>query len=340
MDVLLSIPLISYLVAPTQTSWSASFNLLFFYMTWATLILSHSALKVQLVGVLAIRIVLWLVPSLLSLLLDLGLPSVMESIKHGGRASLPLRNARRIGRLLFMVIVNNAVLLGVEGLISYAYLNTYGQTIFRTTLTLPFPWQVAKQIVYLFILRETLQYYLHRHVLHSSDSPVAKLHTSFAHGPAGAPFALQVYTDHPVPLLLHRFLPIYLPAAFIRPHLLTYFLFVGLCTLEETLAMSGYTIVPGIIMSGITQRTAIHYATKGNANYGAYGVVDWAHSTSKGRGILQDLRDEAEKHHLQERSERTVGQGLEAMKSGISAVLSSGSDEAKPEKRAKRGSKK
>lgn len=334
MDLALSIPIISYLVAPTQTSWSTSLNILFFYMTWSTLILSHSHLQVHLVGVAAIRTVFWLFPSLVSLAVDLLLPSVSESIKHGGRASLPPRNARRMTRLLGLVLANNVILLLVEGLVSYAYASVYRTSLFKTSLTLPFPWQVFKHIGILFVARELLQYYIHRYVLHGKASPqIASLHASYAHGPAGAPFMLQVYADHPLPLILHRLVPVLLPAAVVRPHLLTYFLFVGLCTVEEMFAMSGYTIVPGIIMSGITQRTAIHYATEGGANFSAYGVADWAHGTSKGRGVLDDVRAEAEKHHLQQRGEQKVSDGVDFVRSGISAVMSGGNgEEAAPKK--------
>lgn len=130
----------------------------------------------------------------------------------------------------------------------------------------------------------------------------------------------MLFADHPLPLLLRRFVPLYVPAAVLQPHLLTYFLFVALCTVEETMAMSGYTIVPGIIMSGIGQRCSIHYASSGQANFGAYGVADWAHGTSKGRGVLEDLRDEAEKHNLQERAGERVNEGAGLVQSGLEAL--------------------
>lgn len=84
--------------------------------------------------------------------------------------------------------------------------------------------------------------------------------------------------------------------------------------------MSGYTIVPGIMMSGICQRTAIHYAGKGSANYGAYGVVDWAHSTSRGRDVLDDIRSEADKHHVEEKAAEKVDQGYGLFQRGIGAL--------------------
>ncbi|KAK3181903.1 hypothetical protein K4F52_006807 [Lecanicillium sp. MT-2017a] len=321
MDLLLSIPVITYLFTPTQPSWSTSLNILFFYMTWTTLILSHAPLKVHLIGVLAIRAVFWLLPSLVTLLFDVSLPSVAESIKHGGRAGLPPRNGRKLTRILGLALFNSLLVIAIEGLASYAFMSFFGRPEFRTSTTLPFPWHMLKHVVILLTAREALQYYIHRFVLHGSNA-IGELHQTYAHSSPGAPFSLQLFTDHPLPLLLHRFVPLYLPSLFVRPHLLTYFLFVALVTLEEMFAMSGYTIVPGIMMSGICQRTAIHYADKGSANFGAYGVTDWAHSTSRGRGVLDDIRGEAEKRHLEEKAARGVSQGYNLVQRGAGALKS------------------
>ena len=47
MDALLSLPVLSVLFLPLGTSYGTSLNILFFYLTWSTLLLSHSALKVR-----------------------------------------------------------------------------------------------------------------------------------------------------------------------------------------------------------------------------------------------------------------------------------------------------
>ncbi len=109
--------------------------------------------------------------------------------------------------------------------------------------------------------------------------------------------------DHPLPFLLHRFVPRYLPrraapsppaSAHVLP--LRRPLHAG-----GDLALSGYTaVVPGILMGGITRRTAIHYATPAG-NYGAWGMLDWIHGTSLGKDVMADVCDEAEKHQVKER---------------------------------------
>ncbi|RFU81956.1 hypothetical protein TARUN_272 [Trichoderma arundinaceum] len=320
MDLLLSVPIFSYLLGPVLTSWSTSLNLLFFYMTWSTLVLSQPPIIVHLTGILAIRIVFFLIPSLFTLFFDVSLPSLAEGIKHGGRTALPPRDAKALSKLLGLVLLNLVIMTAVEGGLSFAFILGFREPVFKTTTTLPLPWQIFKHVLILLSARETLLYYIHRFILHGKSYRwLSQRHQNYAHAKAGAPFSIRLLADHPAPLLLYRFLPLFLPAVIIRPHILTYFLVLTICTGEETLAMSGYTIVPGIIMGGIVQRSAIHYAGKGTSNYGSWGFLDWINGTSRGRDVLEDVKNEAEKHHVKERSAKTVDQGAEAVQEGVTA---------------------
>ncbi|KAH0440517.1 sterol desaturase family protein [Colletotrichum camelliae] len=322
MDILLSLPIVSYFLAPAMTSWTTSLNLLFFYMTWTTLVLSHGPLKIELLGTLALRVFLWLFPSLLFLLFDTLLPSLSESIKTAGAAALPPANGPFLLKTLLLALVNLVLAAGLEGGVSLAWASYFHEPLFRASTALPLPFQLVKHIALLIAAREVLTFYIHTRILHSrghrfTSTRIGKLHTSYAHSRAAPPFSLMAYADHPIPFLLHRIVPIFVPALALRPHLLTYFLFVGFCTAEETLAMSGYSIVPGIIMGGITRRTAIHYAGKGEGNYGAWGVMDWAHGTSSGQDVIDDMKAEAEKHRLKERGEKAANHGTNFLQDGI-----------------------
>ncbi|KAM0234034.1 hypothetical protein ACHAP5_010212 [Fusarium lateritium] len=327
MDVLLSLPILSYLLSPASASWTTSLNLLFFYMTWTTLVLSHTSLRIRILGTLAIRTVLYLIPSLLTLLFDASVPSVAESIKLGGRASLPPRNTRVIARQVGVAALNLAIVTAVEGASSVGFNYILKEDDFKTNSALPLPWQLAKHILLMLTAREVLTYYIHRNVLHSKGA-VGKYHKQFSHARSAAPYSLLLFVDHPVPFLLHHFLPIYLPSIALRPHLLTYFLFLALCTAEETLATSGYSVIPGIIMGGMTRRTAVHYASGGNCNYGAWGLLDWMNGTSRGRDVLDDVKAEAEKHNVKERSADKLDSGMSAIQGGINK-LTNGDDGGK-----------
>ncbi|KAF5019486.1 hypothetical protein F66182_8493 [Fusarium sp. NRRL 66182] len=327
MDVLLSLPILSYLLSPASASWSTSLNLLFFYMTWTTLVLSHTSLRIRILGTLAIRTVLYLIPSLVTLLLDVSVPSASESIKLGGRGSLPPRNGRAIVRQVALVVVNLALVTGVEGASSLAFKYVLGEDDFKTQSTLPLPWQLAKHILLMLTAREVLTYNIHRYLLHASGI-IAKYHRRFSHARSAAPYSLLLFADHPLPLFLHHFIPIHLPSIALRPHLLTYFLFLALCTAEETLSMSGYSVVPGIIMGGMTRRRAVHYASGGDCNYGAWGLLDWINGTGRGRDVLDDVKDEAEKHHVKEKSAKKMSSGADAIQGGIDK-LTNGSEGGK-----------
>jgi hypothetical protein len=317
MDVLLSLPVVSYFFSTSLTSWSTSLNLLFFYMTWSTLVLSHSPLRIELIGITAIRTVLWLVPSLVFLLFDTLVPSLAETIKHTGASSLPPRNTAYLSRSLGLALLNLAIESALESALSLGLTAAIGSPIFHTSTTLPLPWQLIKQLALLFTAREVLTYYIHRYLLHSSQwSPrITRFHRGYAHSHRGAPYSLLVAADHPLPFLLHRFVPLYLPAAALRPHILTYFVFAALSTLEETLAASGYSVVPGIMMGGVARRCSAHYSSGGRGNYGAWGLLDWVHGTSVGRGdVMEDVRDEADKHALKQRGGNMVQSGMDGLR--------------------------
>lgn len=363
MDILLSLPILSFFLSTSATSWSTSLNLLFFYMTWSTLVLSHDPLYIQVFGALAIRLVFFLVPALVFLAFDLLLPSLAETIKYDGPGALPPRDPKLLAKQLLLALFNIALQSGLEAAASLAltHLVPFGPPPFRITTTLPLPFAILKQLGWLYLAREVLGYYLHRRVLHAQGTPpswlrlpriplpnnhnssssssrrsldaaardttnyLAKKHALYAHARAAAPYSLALAADHPLPYLLHRLTPTYLPAALvIRPHLLVYFLFVGLVTLEETLTMSGYTIVPGIIMGGITRRNAAHYGAGHSGghsgNYGAWGVLDWGCGTGmrgSGQDIQDDVRAEARKHRVRERGENGANEALGKVGHGL-----------------------
>lgn len=316
MDVLFSLPIFSYFFSSSLTPWSTSLNLLFFYMTWSTLVRSYSPLRIELIGITAIRLVLWLIPSLISLLFDTLLPSLSETIKHRRGTAIPPRNLSALSRTLGLALFNTLLLTGLEASLSHLISLGLHTPVFPTSATLPFPWQVVKQLLVLFTAREVLTYYIHRHLLHGSTTPSAWLHKYYAHSRRAPPYSLLLAADHPLPYILHRFIPLYLPSAALRPHILVYLLFVALSTLEETLAMSGYTVVPGIMMGGVARRCAEHYSGGGKGNYGAWGLLDWVHGTSGRNGdVLEDVKRQGERYGLKGNGEGGVlGTGVEGLR--------------------------
>ena len=129
------------------------------------MILSHSPLKVEVLGILGIRTIFWLVPSLLFLLFDTIIPSLAVEIKTQGGAALPTRTGgtkvkRRgrkpewytvVGLSLFNICLTTALQAGVELLLTEVM---DWPSALRVTTTLPMPWSIAKDILRGLLLRE------------------------------------------------------------------------------------------------------------------------------------------------------------------------------------------
>jgi hypothetical protein len=332
MDALLSLPALSFLLIPTMTSYSTSLNLLFFYITWSTLVLSHPPLRVEIVATLIVRILFYVGPSLAFLTFDTLLPSAAASLKALGPNGLSLPPGRhtytrdrvlRLAKIVAWSVLNT--LLGVTlqsatELVFTRFLSI--RSALRVTTTLPTPFAIAKDLLRGYVLREILAYTLHRYILHPPVQPniLSFLHDAWYHAEIPAPFPLSATYDHPAAYFVRCFLPAYLPAVIFRFHLLTYMVYLALISLEETFAYSGYSTVPtNFILGGIARRTDSHVLCGGEGNFGPWGLVDWLMGTSVGGDVMDDVVAEADKHDV---PERVDGAMQKAKKKGKEVVKS------------------
>ena len=310
MDALLGLPFLSFLLIPTMTSYSTSLNLLFFYLTWSTLVLSHPPLKVEIVATLAVRILFYILPSAFFLCFDALIPSAAENFKALGDAALPFKNASRqrtlrmlrmLGWSLFNILLSVLVQAIVEFLFTRVFII---RSALRVTTTLPMPIGILMDLARGYLLREIIAYTLHRYTLHESNTVLARRHQSWYHS-LPTPIPLAASYDHPLAYLIRSFLPTYLPALLFRFHLLTYVLYLMLISLEEAFAYSGYSTVPtNFILGGVARRTDTHILCGGDGNYGPWGLADWVMGTSMGADVLDDMTAEAEKHDVPARVDR------------------------------------
>ncbi|ERF70632.1 hypothetical protein EPUS_02498 [Endocarpon pusillum Z07020] len=312
MDALLSLPFLSFLLIPTMTSYSTSLNLLFFYLTWSTLVLSHPPLRLEIVATLAVRILFYIVPSAFFLLFDALLPGAAEGRKAMGSTGLPLKNAKRersimVGKRVLWSLANlfQGVLLqaGVEVLLT-RFLGT--KSALKVTTSLPMPWGIFMDLLRGWVFREIFGYVLHRYALHDARSPVTQYHEGWYHSIA-APFPMSASYDHPIAYIFRNFLPTFGPALLFRFHLLTYIIFLSLVSLEETFVNSGYSTVPtNFILGGIARRADAHVVSGGEGNFGPWGIIDWVCGTTVGEDVIDDLRAEAEKHDMEGKVDMAV----------------------------------
>lgn len=319
IDILHSVPTVGFLLVPFFSSYSTSLNLLLFYLTWTTLILSHSPLKVELIGTLAIRSLFCILPSIGFLLFDSAVPSLAVKIKEHGDDALPLREEHGgiKGRWWKIALVSlGNILLGIALQAGIEILLTevlHTRSALKVTHAIPMPWGVGVDLLRGLLLREVcpsritpkpsalihialqiLAYLFHRYALHNPSSPIHNQHLAWQHS-VSAPYSLIANYDHPLPYIIHVFLPSYLPAVFFHFHLLTYHLYLAIISLEETFAYSGYNMLPSaFILGGIARRQERHLMGGGKGNFGCFGLMDLVMGTGLGEDVIEDIRDEAE----------------------------------------------
>lgn len=166
MGAWFSVPVLGYLLMPSLGTYSTSLNLLFFYMTWSTLVLSQTPMKVEIIGTIAVRVVFFMIPSALFFLFDTLLPSLAVGIKRQGASALPTRTGsvagarkgdgrpqwyRVVGLSLFNICLGVIVQAGVEILFTVVF---QSRSALKVTTRLPMPWSIAKELIRTLLLRE------------------------------------------------------------------------------------------------------------------------------------------------------------------------------------------
>lgn len=153
MDAILSLPVLSIFLIPTLSSYSTSLNLVFFYITWSTLVLSHPPLRVEILGTLMVRLLFYLFPSLLFFLFDILTPSAAVVVKAQSDAGLPGGNRRGKIRLKELKVAGWGVLNLVLGVTMQAGVEVIRTQVFgqrsalKVSMTLPMPGEIVKDLV-------------------------------------------------------------------------------------------------------------------------------------------------------------------------------------------------
>ncbi|KAE9981898.1 hypothetical protein EG328_011354 [Venturia inaequalis] len=299
MGAAISLPLLSFFALPAFTSYGTSMNLLFFTLNWYILLLTHPPLQVEIIGISLVQFLLYLLPGLLFLGLDAGVPSVASAVKTQGHLSLPVRGgkgarkrvAKVVGWSIFNVALGVALLGGLETVLTKVLLTRHALSLSKT---MPMPYAILKSVALLLAIRGTLQYPMHRYILHSPRSPFTALHMAWQHT-LPVPFTLAATYDHPICYLIHHWVPLYLPAIALRVHILPFLLALSIATLADTVSYSGYStaLLPsGIILPGMAHRVEGHFLSKGEGNFSSFGLVDWVGGTGVGSDLLDDMKAE------------------------------------------------
>lgn len=149
-----------FFVLPTASSYSTRFNVLFFYMTWTTLVMSHTALRVELFGTLLARLMFYVFPSLVFFIFDTAAPSTAVSFKEQGDAGLPTGSrrpklAQKELRIAGWSLANLLLSIVVQTTIEWLFIKTPGlKPAVKMYLSVPMPWSIAKSLFFGFLFRE------------------------------------------------------------------------------------------------------------------------------------------------------------------------------------------
>src|SRR5438552_12155706 len=93
---------------------ASSLNLFFFYLTWATLVLSQPPLRLELVGSFVIRIIFYWIPTFLFTVFDGLMPGLSNDLKVRRGRPVPWRDA-----LLITTngVINQLIATAIQGLV-------------------------------------------------------------------------------------------------------------------------------------------------------------------------------------------------------------------------------
>ncbi|EEH47030.2 uncharacterized protein PADG_03128 [Paracoccidioides brasiliensis Pb18] len=231
--------------------------------SWPQIAISYSPGLIEVATTILCQILGFWLPCTLYLLIDLAFPTF--SNKH------KLQSARRqptwaaITHCFRRVFTTN--LLSTLLHIALNSSTNFQFSFFTVTPTYPTARELATDFIYALLLRELLFYTVHRTLHHPKLYPCFhKQHHTFT-----APMAFAAQYAHPLEHLLANVIPVVLPLALRRVHILSFALFLTSMLAETASVHSGYDFAGA-------RKHDLHHE-KFRVNYGVIGLLDWVLGT-------------------------------------------------------------
>jgi hypothetical protein len=119
---LIPLPIASLLAIPMLSSWSTSLNLVFLSLAWTTVAATYSPLQLELFGPFALRLALYVIPSFIFLVFDIGIPSLAVEFKSQGAWGIPTKQRggkAKVRRVVAWSIVNVLLVVVLQAAIEF-----------------------------------------------------------------------------------------------------------------------------------------------------------------------------------------------------------------------------
>ncbi|TPX24742.1 hypothetical protein DIZ76_010180 [Coccidioides immitis] len=232
---------------------------------WTNITGSFSPAGIEFFGTLSVQLVTFWLPSLFFLSLDIWAPSFSNRHKLQPIPKQP--TSKEIKSCVLLVLRNQII----NSILHIILIFISPQRPYRIEPSLPSLPEIARDFIICLLIREALFYYSHRLLHHRIFyARIHKLHHRFT-----APVALAAQYAHPIEHIVANVLPITLPPALLKSHILTFWTFLAYELSNTALVHSGYDF-----FSGIAKMHDLHHE-KFNLNYGSIGLLDWFHGTDK-----------------------------------------------------------
>jgi hypothetical protein len=149
-----TVPLASLLAIPMLSSWSTSLNLVFLSLAWTTIAATYSPLQLEAFAPLFIRLTLYIFPSLVFLLFDIGVPSLSSEFKSQGRLGIATNQKggkRKMWRVAAWSLANVVLTVAIQAAVEFLVTDVLRMRSLlqikgsKWTLNhLPYPWTMIK----------------------------------------------------------------------------------------------------------------------------------------------------------------------------------------------------